>query len=315
MKGLTPKQIALQNGNESISVLLKDLKWWDECGLKPPLRKPKPSYISFWSFVILFCGGTFFTLILSINLNTYSCIAYGCLIFATIFGFLVLFNKDPGYIKKSRNLTLIELYQKYDTYVVCPDCEIYRPARSRHCQSCDRCVEKFDHHCPWVNNCIGARNLGWFFAFINLVWLSLLFTAGIHTYLITEIIKEKEHNLLSLSFKGSIGIILYSVLAGLSIIFLFPVTLLVLVHYKNFFTNRTTNERFASKAKAGHDLSLSSVSFVDKNSNCLYNFKEMCCNITVNQRAHEEKTKSLTADSSLNDVVSKLNKNLEIGVD
>ncbi|MCB0370870.1 MAG: hypothetical protein KDD45_15965 [Bdellovibrionales bacterium] len=27
-----------------------------------------------------------------------------------------------------------------------------------HCKRCRRCVEFFDHHCKWLNNCIGAKN-------------------------------------------------------------------------------------------------------------------------------------------------------------
>merc|ERR1711959_310172 len=37
---------------------------------------------------------------------------------------------------------------------------------SRHCLICDKCVVDFDHHCKWLNNCIGAANYRYFLGLI-----------------------------------------------------------------------------------------------------------------------------------------------------
>lgn len=42
----------------------------------------------------------------------------------------------------------------------------YQPIRAHHCSANDDCVDKFDHHCPWVGTTIGRRNYRTFLFFV-----------------------------------------------------------------------------------------------------------------------------------------------------
>ncbi|OAA59881.1 palmitoyltransferase swf1 [Niveomyces insectorum RCEF 264] len=57
----------------------------------------------------------------------------------------------------------------------CRTCNLLKPPRSKHCPVCKRCIARLDHHCVFINNCVGAGNTHWF--------LLLLFsTAVLVTY-------------------------------------------------------------------------------------------------------------------------------------
>lgn len=48
----------------------------------------------------------------------------------------------------------------------CTVCKAHVQPRSKHCGSCNRCTEHFDHHCVWLNNCIGKKNYLTFFILV-----------------------------------------------------------------------------------------------------------------------------------------------------
>ena len=69
-----------------------------------------------------------------------------------------------------------------DPTQLCPDCLVVRTPRSRHCGTCNRCVERFDHHCPWINNCVGVKNHSVFMVFLICTVSSLMLVFGTTLY-------------------------------------------------------------------------------------------------------------------------------------
>lgn len=88
---------------------------------------------------------------------------------------------EPGYLQKKYDFKLLvaELLEKdRDLLNLCSYCQLIKSPTSFHCQQCNRCVDLFDHHCPFLNNCLGLRNYKYFLTFVTSYFLFLVTMLG-----------------------------------------------------------------------------------------------------------------------------------------
>ncbi|EXX61964.1 Akr1p [Rhizophagus irregularis DAOM 197198w] len=98
-----------------------------------------------------------------------------------LYSFYTAVLADPGFVPKltsreEQKELVICLANKgmLDARHLCITCLIKKPLRSKHCKICDRCVARFDHHCPWIYNCIGVRNHRAFMIFLIMMIVSII---------------------------------------------------------------------------------------------------------------------------------------------
>jgi len=133
---------------------------------------------------------------------------------------------------------------------MCFECKNSIPKRGYHCDVCGICIKQYDHHCTWINNCVGKRNIGRFIFFLIFLILSLGFI-GLFSFLVLVSAISDQPDIykdwFSYRFNYNqtmerILLIILFTITFLTSLFIFPVFMLLLVQLKNLLKNKTTYE-------------------------------------------------------------------------
>lgn len=123
----------------------------------------------------------------------------------------------------------------------CSSCKFYRPPRSSHCSVCDNCVQDFDHHCPWLGNCIGRRNYRFFYWYLVTLTLHMVYAFSCSLIYIIHLYNIEKFDL------GNNDIVCSIVICALIFVLLFFVCGLTIFHTYLISNGRTTYEQFSAR--------------------------------------------------------------------
>lgn len=100
-----------------------------------------------------------------------------------VYSYYLSIYTDPGQVPatfmpdvEDAENPLHEIKRKGGDLRYCQKCAHYKPPRAHHCRVCKRCVLRMDHHCIWMNNCVGHANYKMFFVFVMYTLVACIYS-------------------------------------------------------------------------------------------------------------------------------------------
>ncbi|GET91763.1 palmitoyl acyltransferase 2, putative [Leishmania tarentolae] len=75
----------------------------------------------------------------------------------------------------------------------CPMCATYKPPRAHHCSRCNCCILKYDHHCPWLGQCVGFYNYKNYLLVLLYTWLLTAWVLTLLSIALTVYVLEAKN--------------------------------------------------------------------------------------------------------------------------
>jgi palmitoyltransferase len=153
----------------------------NDYNIKEEKSKSYLTYQRIFNSVMFVCLHIFFELLIflfilpRINMHLYY-VVFWVLIVSLFTSFYLTNKSDPGFLEAKDNLTWLEMVEKkININEYCPYCRVKKTSKIKHCHVCKKCVKGFDHHCNWIDNCVGENNKMRFLAFVFITLLNLIY--------------------------------------------------------------------------------------------------------------------------------------------
>lgn len=262
-----------------------------------------------WSLLLTCTAlfGSFITPYLIAKFSIWVPIVQGIIFIFVLTNFSLATLMDPGMIPKAspdedNDDFRAPLYKNVEINGLiirmkwCSTCQFYRPPRCSHCSVCNTCIETFDHHCPWVNNCIGRRNYRHFFFFLMFLTIHMI---TIFTWCVLYVLHHYE----SLHERESV---IALVIIGIITVLFIPIIGLTGFHIILVSRGRTTNEQVTGKFRGAIN---------PFSRGCLFNYCYILCGpVTTRYRPQSRKLKGKYSTIS-NSRTNRYDKSMQVYVD